>query len=429
MRRLEVLAPSGKGREILDIARKYGGVNLSQVRSDTPDGPRDLSIIYLPNDRLEGFMGEADKIPDLRLTLQPSGVIPLYPPQRNIAPKAVEVTRLSPIEVYLSGLQSVGSWTSFLGYAAAAGIIVWVGLFTDTVYLLIAAMLIAPFAGPAMNAAIATARGDGRLLWQSLIRYCVSILLSIAIAVAMSIVFDQQMATNLMVSVSELSSTYLLLPVVAGAAGALNLTQSRHSSLVSGAAVGLLVAVSLAPPAGLVGMAAIIGRWDLVDNGIFALLLTMLGINLGGTIVLRLFGVTYRGARYTRGNRWIFLLMAGLTVLSIVGLLAWQFHNPPHLQKSTQEQRASALISDVVEQSGLAYFLQANVRFAPSGTPENNLLLADVYVKKADGVTLPSDEIKQRLARSINERLISEKFNVIPLADVTVVEGPGHQQA
>jgi uncharacterized membrane protein len=32
-------------------------------------------------------------------------------------------------------------------------------------------MLIAPFAGPAMNAAIATARGDGKLLRRSLFRY------------------------------------------------------------------------------------------------------------------------------------------------------------------------------------------------------------------------------------------------------------------
>ncbi|MGH2416529.1 MAG: DUF389 domain-containing protein, partial [Microcystaceae cyanobacterium] len=37
--------------------------------------------------------------------------------------------------------------------------------------LLVAAMLIAPFAGPAMNTAIATAWGDRKLLWRSILRY------------------------------------------------------------------------------------------------------------------------------------------------------------------------------------------------------------------------------------------------------------------
>ncbi|MGB3613274.1 MAG: DUF389 domain-containing protein, partial [Elainellaceae cyanobacterium] len=58
-----------------------------------------------------------------------------------------------------------------MSYAAIAGIVVWVGLYTNSSFLLTASMLIAPFAGPAMNVAIATARGDTALLWRSLLRY------------------------------------------------------------------------------------------------------------------------------------------------------------------------------------------------------------------------------------------------------------------
>jgi len=53
------------------------------------------------------------------------------------------------------------------------------------------------------------------------------------------------------VDVSEISSVGALLPLVAGAAGALNQMQAQSNSLVSGTAVGLLVAAALAPPAGL----------------------------------------------------------------------------------------------------------------------------------------------------------------------------------
>lgn len=51
---------------------------------------------------------------------------------------------------------------------------------------------------------------------------------------------------------SQISIAAVLLPLAAGAAGALNLFQSERSSLVSGAATGMLVAASLAPPAGII---------------------------------------------------------------------------------------------------------------------------------------------------------------------------------
>jgi hypothetical protein len=57
-----------------------------------------------------------------------------------------------------------------------------------------------------------------------------------------------------MVSISRISRVSVVLPLAAGAAGAIHLFQSERSSLVSGAAVSLLIAASLASPAGLVGM-------------------------------------------------------------------------------------------------------------------------------------------------------------------------------
>ncbi|WP_336231445.1 DUF389 domain-containing protein [Scytonema sp. PRP1] len=185
----------------------------------------------------------------------------LQPPADEAAQQVTDVAARSPIEVFLSGLQSVGSWKGFLGYAAAAGVVVWIGLFTNTSYLLVAAMLIAPFAGPAMNVALATARGDRHLLGRSLVRYFAALAVAIAVAAFLSFGLRQQVITEQMAATSTISAVAVLLPVVAGAAGALNLVQSERSSLVSGAATGMLIAASLAPPAGLVGMAGVMGRW------------------------------------------------------------------------------------------------------------------------------------------------------------------------
>jgi uncharacterized hydrophobic protein (TIGR00271 family) len=286
----------------LDLAAQHGGTNMASLEAVANGGAVDLVIVHTPNGQVEGLIDALDGEPDLHLTLVPQGVIALKPPASEAADQTTDVEPRSPLEVFLAGLQSVGSWTGFLSYAGLAGVVVWIGLFTETVYLLTAAMLIAPFAGPAMNAALATARGDAELLGRSVARYFAALALTIAVAFALSLLLQQQIATGLMIQTSFLSSVAVLLPLTAGAAGALNLCQSERSSLVSGAATGMLVATSLAPPAGLVGMGAAIGEWDMVRSAAFLLILQIVGINLAGTVVFRLFGISPRGARYERGG-------------------------------------------------------------------------------------------------------------------------------
>jgi uncharacterized membrane protein len=224
-------------------------------------------------------------------------------------------------------------------------------------------MLIAPFAGPAMNVAIATARGDSQLLWRGILRYFAALAVTIAVAGMLSLIMRQNIATSLMIERSQISSVAVLLPLAAGAAGALNLVQSERSSLVSGAATGMLVAASLAPPAGIVGMASAIGRWDLVVSGLFLLLLQLVGINFTAALLFHFFGLSARGVRYKRGKRWLFPVALVFTVAAIASLLTWQFTSSPDLQRSTLAQRANAQIEEVVSQSPLVNLVEANVRF------------------------------------------------------------------
>ncbi|QDT14292.1 DUF389 domain-containing protein [Alienimonas californiensis] len=422
MRQLIVQVPEGRGDEALAIAERRGGVNLVQFAGRGEDGPVDLALLNLPNHRLGEALDDLEALSPLRVTFIPTGALTLHPPAEEAPTQVTDVSRRSPIEVYLGGLQSVGSWRGFLGYAGAAGAVVWIGLFTNTVYLLVAAMLIAPFAGPAMNAAVATARGDGQLLGRSLLRYFAALALTVAVAAALSFALRQEIATTQMVSASMLSSTAVLLPLVAGAAGALNLIQSERSSLVSGAATGMLVAASLAPPAGLVGMSAVIGRWDLAVSGLFVLLLQIAGINLSGALVFRAVGLSAHGPRYSRGRRWVFPAALCVTAAALAALLAWQFWSPPNLQRSTREQRAAAAVQEVVNSSRTASLIEANVRFTRASISGQNSLLTTLYVQPAEGAPPASDEeIKARLTRMVTDRIVREDFNVTPLVDVTVI--------
>lgn len=422
MRQLIIQVPCGQGKEVLGIAESLDGKNLAQFEAMGSEGLIDLVLIHISNRQVEKLLTKLEDISKVNITFLPTGVITLRPPSSQAPEQVTNVEERSPIEIFLGGLQSVGSWQGFLGYAALAGFIVWIGLYTNTTYLLIAAMLIAPFAGPAMNVAIATAKGDKQLLGRSVLRYFAALGVTIAVTAILSLLFRQSIPTTLMIEGSQISSVAVLLPLAAGAAGGLNLVQSERSSLVSGAATGMLVAASLAPPAGIVGMASTIGRWDMVISGLFLLLLQLVGINLTAALLFRFFGLSSQGVRYQRGKRWLFPVTLGLTVAILVSLLTWQFSQPINLERSTLAQRANAEVQKVINQSPLVDLVETNVRFTSANIKGQNTLLSVVYVQPRQGVTVSKEEISSRLDREIKTHLEKQNFNITPLVNVTVLE-------
>jgi len=274
-----------------------------------------------------------------------------------------------------------------------------------------------------MNTALATARGDRQLLQHSIIRYFAALSITIATTALLSWILQQQIPTNLMIDSSQISMVSVLIPLAAGAAGALTLVQSDRSSLVSGAATGMLVAASLAPPAGIIGMAGAIGRWDLAMNGFFLLLLQLGGINLSAALLFRLFGLSTEGARYQRGKRGVFPISVGLSAIMLTGLLIWQFSSPPNLERSSRAQRANAELQQVVKQNDSAQLVEANVRFTRANIQEQNTLLCVVYVQRRPEATRSAEQIRADLTQAIQSRLLKD-FNATPFVDVIVLEAP-----
>lgn len=422
MRQLIIQVPRGCGQTVLELAKSHNATNAAQFEAKGIDELIDLVIVHVSNREVEELLGLLQDLPELHITLFPTGAIALKPPASEAPQQVTNVEERSPIEIFLSGLQSVGSWRGFLGYAAIAGFVVWIGLYANTSYLLVAAMLIAPFAGPAMNTAIATARGDRILLGRSLLRYFAALGVTIATTFLLSLILQQEIPTSLMLDSSQVSAVAVLIPLTAGAAGALNLVQSERSSLVSGAAAGMLVAASLAPPAGIVGMAAALGRWDLVANGLFLLLLQLGGINLSASLLFRIYGLSTKGTRYQRGQKWVTRSALAITVIALIGLLTWQFSNSPNLQRSSRAQQANAEVQKAIEQVGLAQVVESNVRFTRPNIPGENTLLSIVYVRRKPGVEQSDAEISNQIKSAVQKRLQEQGFNVTHLIDVTVLE-------
>lgn len=424
MRNLLIQVPEGVGARVVELSDQYKGQNLATWSAQSHDEAVDLVSVSVSNLKVQDFLDDLQTLEQARITFAPQGVFALHPPHDEAPDQVTDVEERSPVEILLGGLQSIGSWRGFLSYAVVGGVVAWIGLFTSTVFLLIAAMLIAPFAGPAMNLALATAHGDTVLLRRSLYRYFAAIVTVALVAAALSFILSQEVVTEQMTAQGKVSTVAVLIPLLAGAAGALNLVQSQRSSLVSGAATGLLVAAALAPPSALLGMAAAMGEWNMVMTTVFLLLLQLFGIQLAGSLVFRYYGnLTNQATRYQRGKAWLFPVSLGVSALALAGLLFWQFTGSPDLFQSTREQRATAVVQDILAESEMAYLVEANLRFTQPNVPNQNTLLGVIYVQQAEGSTLPAEEIDQRLTAQIEQRLMLE-FDLTPLIDLQVMRAP-----
>ncbi|NJY61908.1 DUF389 domain-containing protein [Salinimicrobium sp. CDJ15-81-2] len=418
MRQLIIKIPEGHKEEILKTVDEFKGKNTIHLQN----GNHDIFYVFLPNQKVNDFLKRIDEYEEPEVNLIPRGVISMYPPASEAPDQVADVQPKSSLEIYLGGIQSVGSIFGLVGYSFVAGIIVWIGLFTSTSYLLVAAMLVAPFAGPAMNAALGTAAGKKGLLKSSLGRYGLAILTGIVASFLMTLLFPLQTLTPLMEQVSQVSKFAVLLPLVSGFAGALNICQSERDSLVSGAAVGILVAASLAPPVGLVGAGLYMMDWQVVLSSLFRILLQLLGIHIAATLVFYFYGkVSPRGVRFLKGSKKLGIITTGVVILGIGAMMFWQFSQPPFLRKASMNTELNEVLNTELQKIPYILVLNKDVTFTNEkfeGTPVATFA-ATVMLKDS---TLNKEKAKAEIIEHLKQNMQYDVGNIYEVFDINVVE-------
>lgn len=423
MRQILVNVPRGQGSTIVDIAAELQAMNVLSFEGQRGDEQVDAVLAHVENRRVGSYVERVEQHADAHISFFPAGVLALKPPASEAADQVTDVEPLSPIEVFLAGHQSVGSWRGLIGFAAAAGAVAWVGLYVGTTYLLVSAMLVAPFAGPAMNTALATASGEVGLLRRSLMRYFVGLGVTVAAACILTLLVGPDAPSSRMIVESQISGVAALLPLVAGAAGALYLQMSERTSLVSGAAVGLLVAAALAPPATLLGMATALGRWDMVGSAAYLLALQLVGIHLAGALVFRMFGLSHRRARAETGSSYLFSAGLAAAALLMAGLLTIQFSDPVDMNRLTLAQDLAITIESEVSGSGFEPE-QVRTQFLQSESDRPPILLAEILLRRPEGARPTLDAAADSIAAGVHRRLGADRPEVVPLVDVRWLSAP-----
>ena len=418
MRQLILKVPKGNKEKILQVVEEFEGKNIITL----PNEEHDVFIIYLPNKKVNNFLKKIDEFEEPEISLIPRGVIALYPPASESPDQVTDVEAKSSLEIYLGGIQSVGTTFGLIGYSFVAGIIVWIGLFTTTSYLLVAAMLVAPFAGPAMNAALATAAGKMPLLKSSLSRYGIAIFTGIVASFLLTLAFPLKTLTPLMEEVSQVSKFALVLPLVSGFAGAINICQSERDSLVSGAAVGILVAASLAPPVGLIGIGVYMMDWQVVFSSLFRILLQLLGIHFAATLVFYFYGkVTPEGVRFLKGKEMTGIVTSLIVILGIGAMMYWQFSQPPFLRKAGMNTELAEVMDTEMEKLDYIQVLNKDVTFTNVKRGGRSIATFEATILKRD-TTISDQEVKTRVIEHLKQNMQYPYENIYEVYQIHVVE-------
>ena len=189
---------------------------------------------------------------------------------------------------------------SFLAFMVLATLIAAAGILTDSVILIIGAMVVGPEFGPLAGLSVALVHRRLDLARRSLVALAVGFpvaILSTYVGTLLLRAFDRgpedlsEHPATFFISNPDVFS--VIVALLAGVAGVLSLSTAK-----SGALIGVLISVTTIPAAANVGVAAAYRDWDEAAGAAY-----QLGINLAAIVVAGVVTLSIQRALYVRRRR------------------------------------------------------------------------------------------------------------------------------
>ncbi|MFZ5830973.1 MAG: TIGR00341 family protein [Planctomycetota bacterium] len=199
--------------------------------------------------------------------------------------------RISREELYTEVSEGIGVTRVFVGMTVLSAIVAAVGLMRDDVAVIIGAMVIAPLLGPNVATSLAITLGDMGLLRRALLTSVVGIVSTLLLAVLIGAVFTVDPEVPAIAARTKVGVGDILLALAAGAAGTLAFTRG-----LSGAVIGVMVAVAILPP--------LVNAGILLGAGMASLALGALLLSGANVICIILAGILTFMAQGVRPRNW-----------------------------------------------------------------------------------------------------------------------------
>jgi uncharacterized hydrophobic protein (TIGR00271 family) len=191
----------------------------------------------------------------------------------------------------------------------AAGLLATAGLLLDSPVVIIGAMCVAPFLTPSRSVCIGALFRDRRIFLGGILKQVGGLLVvgtSTAYVITMvlrasvpGVEVTQEILLRSMPTSRDVVLT-IMVAVGAGAASSLALTAdprivAKPWGQIIDAMIGVEIAISLLPPACVIGIGGALGRLDISRNAFWLLIVNVVGLDLlGSTLMLLLRGVRRR---------------------------------------------------------------------------------------------------------------------------------------
>ncbi|MFP3985276.1 MAG: TIGR00341 family protein [Candidatus Bathyarchaeia archaeon] len=326
MKKLEVSVTKGQSNEVEEVFKQ---MELSYIYSVIRIGGKKCGLYsaLIPNQLIDKTIDALSEKIDLRLrenmisVIDVEGVVSTYldrlkekaakeNPPSNPLERLVERTEQY---IHLSG--------NMLIMASFATLIALAGLFLDNVAIVIGAMLVSPLLGPinafAVNASL------GRIKRVARSQFYILVLLMSIIALSAFITFIASFVVPLPIT-TQIAARGIISPIdiaialTLGFAGGLALFVAIPEILV-----GVAVAVALLPPVTVAGVGLALLNVNLFLGAITLTFVNLLGLELGGTLMLKMKGVSprryYQKAEAKRPSAYSILILAFFFI--ILGLV------------------------------------------------------------------------------------------------------------
>jgi len=287
-----------------------------------------------------------------------------------------------------TALRSDGQMNStYVVLMVLSTVLATVGLYLNSVSVIIGAMLLAPLMAPIISLAMSLLRYDRKLFKRSLWKVFAGILLALTTALVLTVVSPYQPLTSEMQGRLNPTVLDLIVAIVAGVAGAY--TKSYKEILQSLA--GVAIAVALVPPLAVAGIG--LGRFDLLFFSQAFLLFTtnLIGIILAATFTFRVLGFS----PVVRDKRSMLIVVLFFIAICIPLSVAFDsITDQAAFEKSWQQERF--LVNGkylIVNEAKLREFR------------DHKLLVVDIYAREPlDRSDL--NEFKRKVQRNFSEDII-----------------------
>ena len=311
---MRIVAPGELAERVLALLERWPAV-LNVVRlPDAARRPRgDIILFDVPREDASVLVAELRE-----LGIERDGTISIQEiesaPSR-LAQQAIAAARGSPAdavvweEVEQRTSESAELSGSFVAFMVIATLIAAVGILTDSVVLIIGAMVVGPEFGPLAGVCIAIVERRLPLARRSLTALAFGFATAIAVTLVATVVFRAlDLAPDALGAVShpttlfisEPSTFSVIVALLAGVAGVLSLTTAK-----SGALIGVLISVTTIPAAANVGVALAYADWNEFAGALAQLTLNLASIVVAGVATLSLQRAAYarrRAAAQAQGS-------------------------------------------------------------------------------------------------------------------------------